>query len=133
MKNKLICLILSVVMLLPVFISCTNNSKRDPKESFAPVGIDTLPAQPVETEPEPEPEEDPEPAPSVIYTVDYTDRLKRIGTAKELLTVDPSGETVYSWYVQAAIKDSIKLLCEKYEITEEEATNMLYNDALQIH
>lgn len=118
-------------MILPICVACTQSiGNKTPKETFSSIHIDTMPPETEEPEPEPEVLE---PGPSAIYTVDYTDRVNRKGTAQELLKIDPTGETVYSWYVEAAINDTIDLLCENLEVTEEEATDMLNNDALQIY
>ena len=129
MKNKILCLIFSCLLLFPLFVSCVPDNS-EPAETNKSLQIDTMPP---ETEP---PEPEPivlEPGPSVIYTTTYTDRENRVGESTPLLSVDPTGSTVYSWYVQAAINDTVDLLCEEYDITEEEATKMINEDALQIY
>ncbi|MBE6685964.1 MAG: hypothetical protein E7591_01900 [Ruminococcaceae bacterium] len=131
--KKTFCLFICLVLMLSSFASCTKKSVKEESETDKGLHFETLPPDtPPEKEKEPPEIELPD-VPSVIYTTDYTDRLNRIGTEKELMQLDVTGETVYSWYVDAALDDTVELLCEKLEITEEEAKDMLYTDALQIY
>ncbi|MBR5516136.1 MAG: hypothetical protein IKU52_08030 [Clostridia bacterium] len=133
MKNKLFCLLLSILMIIPVFVACTQDNTPHGDGTGPSIHVDTLPPEtqpPEPTEPERIEIED---GPSVIYYTEYDNRVERTGTVKELLTVDPTGATVYSWYVSAALKEAVQLLCKHYELTEEEATERINNDALQIY